>query len=197
MPEKGLKMVSGWPWGVKNTLQYALWRQSDQNGPFGGDLAPRIRHFAEGPTARGKRRFTQKFVETHGRIELFARGPGTFYFWPVNLFFSLSERGLGMVFCCFHDFPAAVSPPCHIPGRLRSGLRGSQSNSNAPLKWYQGRARALMRLPRAAAGGAEAPASGHSGGPVSTPTGHRRFLASCRAAGSEGRAGNRNSPKGA
>ena len=101
VPEKGLKMVSGWPWGVKNTLQYALWRQSDQNGPFGGDLAPRVRHFAECRTAREKRRFTKFLVEIPRPIRVFARGPGTFYFWHLKSFFSLPERGFGTIFCFF------------------------------------------------------------------------------------------------
>ena len=109
--------------------------------------------FCGGSYGKGETPFYTKICVSSRGNKVFARGPGAFYFWPVNLFFSLPERGFGMLFCCFHDFPAAVSPPGHIPWRFRSGPRRSQSNSNTPLKWYQGRARALMRPPRAAAGG--------------------------------------------
>ena len=39
VPEKALKMVSGWPWGVKIAAQSAHWQKGDRNGLFGGHLA--------------------------------------------------------------------------------------------------------------------------------------------------------------
>jgi hypothetical protein len=197
VPEKGFKWYLGGLGASKIPYNTHFGARAIKMAHLGGSGAS-YSAFYGGPYGKGKTPFYTKICGNSRGNRVFARGPGAFYFWPVNLFLSLPERGFGMLFCYFHDFSAAVSPPGHIPWRFRSGPRGPQSNSNAPLKWHQGRARALMRPPRTAAGGAEAPtSSGHLGGPVSTSTGHRRFLASSRAAGSEGRAGNRKSPKGA
>ena len=113
-------MVSGWPQGVKNTLQHAFWRQSDQNGPFGG-----IWHLVFGILRRalrqGENAVLQNFCGNSRGNGVFARGPGAFYFWPVNVFVSLPERGFGMLFCCFHDFSAWVVLFGHFSGRRRRG----------------------------------------------------------------------------
>ena len=42
----------------------------------------RLRHFTEGPTARGKRRFTKKFVEIHGGMGFLRVGLVRFIFGP-------------------------------------------------------------------------------------------------------------------
>jgi hypothetical protein len=60
VPEKGFKILSGCPCGVKNALLYVLWRKGDQNRPFGP-----IRRLAFGVLGVGLRQgestFSQNF----------------------------------------------------------------------------------------------------------------------------------------
>ena len=75
--------------------------------------------FCGGSYGKGETPFYTKICVNSRGNKVFARGPGAFYFWPVNLFFSLPERGFGMLFCCFHDFPAWVVLFGQFSGRWR------------------------------------------------------------------------------
>ena len=77
--------------------------------------------FYGGPYGKGKTPFYKKICGNSRGNGVFARGPGAFYFWPVDLFVSLPERGFGMLFCCFHDFSAWVVLFGHFSGRRRRG----------------------------------------------------------------------------
>ena len=59
VPEKGFKMLSGCPCGVKNTLLHVLWRKGDQNRPFGP-----IRRLAFGVLGVGLRQGESIFLQT-------------------------------------------------------------------------------------------------------------------------------------
>ena len=59
VPEKGFKMLSGCPCGVKNTLLCVLWRKGDQNRPFGP-----IRRLAFGVLGVGLRQGGSTFSQT-------------------------------------------------------------------------------------------------------------------------------------
>ena len=60
MFEKGFKMVSGWPKGVKMALQNAFGAKSDRNGPFGGTSGASYSAFLERPHGKGNTPFYKK-----------------------------------------------------------------------------------------------------------------------------------------
>ena len=59
VPEKGFKVLSGCPCGVKNTVLCVLWRKGDQNRPFGP-----IRRLAFGVLGVGLRQGGSTFSQT-------------------------------------------------------------------------------------------------------------------------------------
>jgi hypothetical protein len=77
--------------------------------------------FYGGPYGKGETPFYTKNCGNSQWNRVFARGPGAFYFWPVNLFLSLPEWKFCMLFCYFHDFPAWVVLFGQFSGRWRRG----------------------------------------------------------------------------
>ena len=104
VPEKALKMVSGWHWGVKIAVQSAHWQKGDRNGLFGG-IWRSYPTFSGGPYGKRKAPFYKKNSGNSRENRVLASMLGTFYFWPINLYFTLPEPGFGMLFCYFTTPP--------------------------------------------------------------------------------------------